>query len=423
MSSLAAEDPAHALPRPSAAQLKWQDAEIGMFVHFAPNTWLDREGDDLSLPLDRMDPKDLDTEQWVKVAQDMGAKHIVFVAKHVGGFCWWPTKTTDYSVRSIPWRSGKGDVMRDLSASCQKAGLGLGVYLSPADGKHGAEVGGKCKTKQAQAAYEALFRTQLQELLTQYGAINEVWFDGSLVFDVRDLLTKHAPDAVVFQGPAASIRWVGNEDGVAPYPAWNGAKYDAKTWGTLTATDGDPKGDRWLPNECDARMRNTWFWRTDNANTLKSVARLMTMYERSVGHGAVLLLNHTPDTTGRIPAADALRAAEFGAEIESRYGTAVIDTMGTGKSVEMGLSAPRPIAAVILMEDLTQGERIRSYVVEGKVEGEWRELCRGTAVGRKKIDRFEPQVLSGLRLRVLESVGEPHIRRFAAFHASRKPGR
>lgn len=423
MSSLAAEDPARALPRPSAAQLKWQDAEIGMFVHFAPNTWLDREGDDLSLPLDRMNPKDLDTEQWVKVAKDMGAKHIVFVAKHVGGFCWWPTKTTDYSVRSIPWRSGKGDVMRDLSASCQKAGIGLGVYLSPADGKHGAEGGGKCKTKEAQAAYEALFRTQLEELLTQYGAINEVWFDGSLVFDVRDLLARHAPDAVVFQGPAASIRWVGNEDGVAPYPAWNGAKYDAKTWGTLTATDGDPKGDRWLPNECDARMRNTWFWRTDNAKELKSVARLMTMYERSVGHGAVLLLNHTPDTTGRIPAADSLCAAEFGAGIESRYGTAVIDTMGRGKLVEMGLSAPRPIESVIMMEDIAQGERIRSYVVEGQVEGEWRELCRGTAVGHKKIDRFAPQVLSGLRLRVLESVGEPRLRRFAAFAASRQPGK
>ncbi|GDY00855.1 hypothetical protein LBMAG49_01840 [Planctomycetota bacterium] len=409
--------PPLALALPSKAQLRWQDAEVGMFIHFAPNTWFDNEGDDLSLPLAKINPTELDTDQWVKVAKDMGAKHIVFVAKHVGGFCWWQTKTTDYSVRSIPWRAGKGDVMADLAASCKKAGIGLGVYLSPCDRKHDVEVGGHAKSKAAQAAYEELFRQQLEELLTHYGPIMEVWFDGSLVFDVRDLLVKHAPDAVVFQGPAASIRWVGNEDGTAPYPAWNGAKYDMKTWGTLTASDGDIAGDRWLPNECDARMRNTWFWRTDNAATLKTVPQLMAMYERSVGHGAFLLLNHTPDPTGLIPVADALRAAEFGAEIERRYGTAATDTTGSGKEIEMALSAPRAIESVTIMEDIAQGERVRTYVVEGRADGAWRELSRGTAIGHKKIDRFLPQIIQSLRLRVTESNGVPKIRRFAAFAA------
>ena len=133
----------------------------------------------------------------------------------------------------------------------------LGVYLSPADRKHGVGVGGWADDPEQRAAYERLFRRQLTEVLSRYGEMMEVWFDGSLVFDVGDILAKHAPKAVVFQGPQASIRWVGNEAGLAPYPAWNGAWYDPETWGTLTAAHGDPNGDRWLPNECDARIRNT----------------------------------------------------------------------------------------------------------------------------------------------------------------------
>ena len=199
------------LPRPTPQQLEWQDAEIGMFLHFAPNTWQDNEGDDLSTPLSAINPAKLDTDQWAKTAKSMGAKYIVFVAKHVGGFCWWQTSTTDYSVKSIPWRGGKGDVMADISKSCRKYGLKLGVYLSPADRKFGVEVGGKAKTPEAQTAYVKMFRTQLTELLTHYGPIFEVWFDGSLTFDVGDILRAHAPQAVVFQGPQASIRWVGNE--------------------------------------------------------------------------------------------------------------------------------------------------------------------------------------------------------------------
>jgi alpha-L-fucosidase len=224
----------------------------------------------------------------------------------------------------------------------------------------------------------------------------------------------------VFQWPQASIRWVGNEAGFAPYPAWNGARYDRNTWGTLTAAHGDPDGDRWLPNECDARIRNTWFWRTDNAPTLKSVDELMEMYERSVGHGAVLLLNHTPDPTGLIPEADAARAAEFGREIERRYGIPVIDTSGRGEVIEMSLSAPTTIDAVISMEDITQGERVRAYVIEANINGQWKELCSATAIGHKKTDRIPPLRVSALRLRITKSVGEPVIRRFAAYLTTRQ---
>ena len=415
----AADPPKLAVP--TKQQAEWQDYEVGMFIHFAPNTWQDKEGDDLSQPLGELNPARLDTDQWVRAAESMGAKYLVFVAKHVGGFCWWQTETTDYGVKQIPWRGGKGDVMADLAASCKKRGMNLGVYLSPDDRHLGVGVGGKADDPAKQSAYEQIFRRQLTELLSRYGAIKEVWFDGSLVFDVGDILRERAPAAVVFQGPQASIRWVGNEDGRAPYPAWNAVQSGKKTWGTYTAEDGDSEGDRWLPNECDARIRSTWFWRTDNLQTLKTVDQLMDMYAKSVGRGAVLLLDNTPDTSGLIPETDMKRSAEFGAEIQRRFGTPVIDTAGSGDNLEMMLSAPRPVNATMVMEDISQGERVREYVIEGKAGGPWQLLASGTAIGHKKIDQFEPMNVSELRLRVTRSVGKPLIRKFAAFAYSSVP--
>jgi len=403
------------LARPSPEQAAWQDCELGMFIHFAPNTWTDREGDDLSLPPEKINPAELDTDQWAAAAEAMGAKYIVFVAKHVGGFCMWQTETTDYGIKNTPWRGGKGDVLADLSASCRKRGLKLGVYLSPCDRKHGASVGGRCPTPEAQQAYNAVYRQQLTEVLSRYGEMYEVWFDGSNVIEVGDILQKYAPHAMVFQGPHATIRWVGNEDGVAPYPAWNAVSAADARSGVATAAHGKPDGDAWLPNECDARMRSTWFWNTRNAGTLKSVEQLMAVYYRSVGHGAVLLLNQTPDTSGRIPEADVRRGAEFGAEIRRRFGRSLAETSGMGDVVELDLGRPTTIDHVIAMEDITQGERVRQYVVEGLAGDAWKPLAQGTAIGHKKIDRFEPATVSKVRLRVLQAAAPPQIRRLAVY--------
>ena len=404
------------LPKPTPAQLQWEDAEMGMFLHFAPNTWQDLEGDNLSTPLSQINPTKLNTDQWVLTARSMGAKYFIFVAKHVGGFCWWQTSTTDYSVKSTPWQGGKGDVMANVAQSCKKYGLRLGVYLSPADGKHNVDVGGRARDPAKQEEYKKMFRTQLTELLSKYGPIYEVWFDGSLIFDVGDILDKYAPNAVVFQGPRASIRWVGNEEGITPYPAWNGAKYDPKTWGTLTASDGDPDGDRWLPNETDCRMRNSWFWNTKNVSSVKPLSQLMEMYEASVGHGSFMLINNTPDTSGLIPAPDVARAKEFGDEIKRRYSLPIVYSSGHGNIVEAMPSAPATVDAVITMEDISQGERVREYVIEGLVDGNWQTLATGTAIGHKKIDKFDPVRVSKIRVRVTKSVGEPQIRKVAAFH-------
>jgi alpha-L-fucosidase len=413
----APSQPAASLARPTPQQRAWQDLELGMFIHMGPQTWQDSESDRMNVEPSAMNPAKLDTDQWVRTAEAMGAKYIVFVAKHEGGFCWWQTETTDFGVRNSPWRGGKGDVLADLAASCRKRGIKLGVYLSPADRKHRIGVGGRAEDAARQGEYERLFRQQLTEVLSRYGEMTEVWFDGSLVFDVGDLLTRYAPNAVVFQGPQASIRWVGNEDGVAPYPAWNAVVFPkaGKKWGDYTAADGDPNGNRWLPNECDARIRSTWFWRTDNASTLKSVDQLMDMYYKSVGHGAVLLLNQTPDRTGLIPDADARRAAEFGTEIKRRLGTPRAETLAMGAEVTLDVKGGGPIDHVVIMENIAVGEHVRSYVVEGMVNGAWRQLASGSAIGHKKIDRIEPVVVTRVRLRILESAATPEIKRFAVY--------
>ena len=395
-----------------------------MFVHIAPNTWQDKEYDDLSTPLSAINPSQLDTDQWAEYARSLGAKYIVAVAKHAGGFCMWQTETTDYGIRNTPWRGGKGDVMADLSRSCRKFGLRLGVYLSPQDGKFGAGTGGRCKTPELQAAYNTIYRRQLTELLSRYGEKVEIWFDGSLVTPVGDVLKEWAPHAMIFQGPFATIRWVGNEDGFAPYPAWNAvAKSDAAT-GVATALHGDPQGDVWLPLETDVSIRRPdWFWNTHNERKVLSLDRLLEIYYRSVGRGTQLLLNIPADRRGLLPDADSARAGEFGNEVRRRFGRSVAEAHGFGEVMVLPLPSPTHIDHVILQEDCSTGQRIRGYRLEGHARGKWVALGEGTAMGHKRIQPFNPGVFEAVRLIIPSSVGEPAIRRLAVFNTGSPPPR
>jgi alpha-L-fucosidase len=409
---------------PSAQQRAWQDLGVGMFIHFAPNTWQDKEYDDLSTPPSVINPDMLDTDQWVDTAVKMGAKYIVFVAKHAGGFCMWPTETTDYSIKGTSWRGGKGDVVADLLASCKKRGIKLGIYLSPQDAKHGAGTGGRCKTAAEQQAYNAIYRNQLTELLSKYGPITEIWFDGSQVVPVGDILQKYAPEAMIFQGPHATIRWVGNEMGFAPYPAWNALPArDAKT-GIATAMHGDPDGDVWRPNEVDVSLRRpNWFWSTTNQARIMSLDQLMEIYYRSVGRGANLLLNLTPDRSGLIPAVDVARVQEFGDEVRRRFGRSLAETRGSGATLELKLKEPSKVDHVIMQEDISLGEQVREYVLEGLAQGKWIPVGNGTAIGQMRLQPIEPISLEALRLRCTQSAGTPAIRRLAVFAANSAPPR
>ena len=412
---------AEKLSRPTPEQAAWQDLELGMFIHFGPATYEDIEEDNLSARLDQINPDKLDTDQWVQAAKDMGAGYIMFVAKHSGGFCAWQTDTTTYGIKNTPWRGGKGDILADLSASCRKQGVKLGVYISPSDRHFGAGTAGSCANAQEQEKYNKIYRQQLTEILTRYGDMIEVWFDGSLVVPVGDILQKHAPRAQVFQGPHATIRWVGNEEGWAPYPAWNAVPLAKARSGIATAADGTPNGDAWLPNECDTKYCASWHWKTHYAGSLRSLDDLMKLYYNTVGHGAVLLLNHAPDRTGLIPEAEMRRGREFGAEIRRRFGKSVAETSGRGQTLELALPKPTRIDHVIVMENILEGERVREYVMEGFVGEQWKELCRGSAIGHKKIDAFGPLEVSRVRLRVVQSAAEPMIRKLAAYNVGDTP--
>jgi alpha-L-fucosidase len=401
---------------PSPDQLAWQDLEIGMFVHFAPNTFQDKEGDDLSPPLSAINP-DIDTDNWAECAVNLGAGYIVFVAKHAGGFCMWQTATTKYSIGNTPWKGGHGDVLADLAMSCKKHGLRLGVYLSPRDDYFGAGVGGVCKDSGKQPEYNTIYRKQLTEVLTRYGQMVEVWFDGSSIVPTSDLVRKYAAHAAIFQGPNATIRWVGNENGFAPYPLWNAESKADATSGTSTSLLGDPDGDAWVPVECDVSIRRpNWFWSTTNERNLMTLDQLIEVYYRSVGRGAKLLLNIPADTRGHMPDADFKRAQEFGEELRRRFGNSVAETAGTGARIDLRLSKRTNLDHVVIEEDCRFGQRVRAFRLEGLAGADWTPLYIGTSIGHKRILPIEPREFTALRLNITDAKGEPRIRRFAAFH-------
>jgi alpha-L-fucosidase len=411
-----------ALARPSLNQQKWQDLEFGMFVHFAPNTWQNVESDNLSTPLSAIDPAKLDTDQWVDTALALGARYIVFVAKHQGGFCMWQTRTTEYSIRNTPWKGGKGDVLAEIAGSCRRRGLPLGVYVCPRDDHFGAGTGGICKTPELQRKYDAMYREQLTEVWSRYGELVEIWFDGSTITPVGDLLKRYQPNAMVFQGPEATIRWVGNEDGFAPYPCWNGIDAAEARTGVATALDGDPNGTVWLPNEADVSIRRPdWFWSTTNARKVLSVDQLLSVYYRSVGRGAQLLLNIPADRDGLLPQPDCSVAAAFGSEIRRRFSRPVASTHGSEPSLVLTLDHPSRIDTIVVEEEIGFGERVRAYKLEGKIDGAWRLLGEGSAIGHKRIQPVPPEEFIGVRLRITQSAGDARIRRFAVFDTGVAP--
>ncbi len=411
------------LAKPSAVQYKWQEQGRIMFVHFGVATWLGQEYDETGeFDISRINPTRLDTDQWCRVAKSWGAKEIIFVAKHAGSFCWWPTYTTEYCVRNIPWKNGKGDVIKDLANSCKKAGLNLGIYIYPGDIKWGAGLGsgGITKDPSKQEAYNKIFRQQLTEVLANYGDMLEVWFDGSCKVPVSDILQKYASKAVIFQGSDATIRWPGTESGILHYPVWNSLKGEVLKSGVATQYDDDPDGDVWAPLEADVTLYNhNWFWSPKNEAKRRSVDELMEIYYKSVGHGGTLLLNSNPDTTGLIPAGDVKRYAEFGAEINRRFNRPLGEvTNKTSKEVEMVFRKPTKINHIVLKEDYRQGHRIRKYELWGFAKNNWEKLTTGTSIGVTKIDYFDDVEITAIKLKVTEHKGTPLIRSMAAYYVT-----
>jgi alpha-L-fucosidase len=413
-----AKYPRQVLPLPE--QVLWQNMEQIMFVCLDPCTWQNREYDNHSTPLEKINPEKLDVNQWIDAAEAFNAKMILFVAKHTGGFCWWQTETTGYSIKNTPYKNGKGDVLDELAKACFARGMKLGIYIYPGDDQWGAPIGsgGKTKDPNKQEEYNKILRKQWDEVLSRYGnQIVEIWFDGSVVVPLEDIIKKYSPNAIVFQGPFATIRWVGNERGFCPYPNWYTVKEkDAKS-GVATAVHSDPNGDTWLPAEVDTTLRNHfWFWSQTNEKSLRSLDNLMDIYYQSVGHGAMLLLNSTPDTSGLIPEKDMALYRAFGNEIKRRFGKSVAETSGKGNFAEIKLPESVTIDHAIIQEEISMGQRIRKYEIEGLIDNQWKSLAQGQSVGQKRIEKFTPVKADAVRLRVMEYSFPPVIKRFAVFN-------
>ena len=408
------------LPVPSPAQAEWLDAGVGIFVHWAPNVYQGTEGDNLSTPRDRINPDRFDAAKIVQAAKSARAGYLIFVAKHAGGYCAWQTDTTDYSIKTSPWKNGRGDLVGDLAQACHEQGLRFGVYLSPRSDFHSAGVGGRAGSAEKQTEYNGIYRRQLTEILTKYGPMFEMWFDGGNVVPVNDLIGQLAPGIITFQGKRAnSTRWVGTEHGFAPYPCWNTIDWQAGE--SPKEGPGRPDGNLWCPAECDVSiLRPAWFWKPGSDRRILSLAALVEIYYLSVGHGVNLLLNVTPDAHGELPAAQVRRLREFGDEINLRFAKPVAATRGEGPDLALDLAGPRSVDHVQLREDIRSGERVRAFTVEGRgTDGTWTTLVRGTQIGARQIFPIHPVTLTGLRLKVQSSVARPAIRDFSVFFAGR----
>ncbi len=387
--------------------------EFGVFCHFGINTFNNLEWSDGTKNPSSFNPTRLDCEQWVRVAKEAGAKYMVLTCKHHDGFCLWQTDTTDYSVKASPFKDGKGDVVAEFVAACRKHGMKFGFYLSPWD-RHEPRYKDK-------VAYDQFYVAQLTELVTRYAKkdeIFELWFDGAgstgreYDWDLfMGVIQQYQSRAIRFNMCNPTIRWVGNEGGYAPYPNWNLITHDNQ--------------QVWMSAECDVPIRlRHWFhhtglWGIIYRLSLMSTKKLVTLYERSVGHGANLLLNIAPTREGLFSKTDVKRVLSLGREIRRRYGTPLAGTAGTGREIVLILPEPALVNATITQEDILEGERVKAYHIEGKIGNQWKTLQTQEptiSIGHKKIDKLtRPIQVSALKLVILESVGDPLIQSFKAF--------
>lgn len=418
--------------KPSPQQLDWQGLEMGAIIHFGTNTFLDREWGDGTASPQVFNPEHVDTDQWMEAAKGAGIRYVVLVAKHHDGFTLWPSAETEYGVKNSPWLNGKGDLVRMAADSARKHGLRFGVYLSPWD-RHEPRYSKPVE-------YDKYYLAQLEELSTNYGPLEEFWLDGAgsanrkYDFDtIVEHLRTYQPNTMIFADVAlykyADLRWVGTESGKVPFENWN----VVDRAGYL----------RWRPVEADTPLhREQWFWHPNAGTTLKSVDELMDVYDNTVGRGAQLMLGLAPDRTGRIPAADVARLAEFGARVRAVYGNNLAlhhDAVskdaefaldgdestfwpapedGSVPTLTVAFSHPLTFDRVLTMERLNDGQHVEEYSVEVLTNGAWKQVAHAYAIGHKKIDIFEPVTTQSVRLKLLATSGQAAIREFQVFNGS-----
>lgn len=428
---------------PTEQQLNWQKLEMTAFVHFTVNTFTDMEWGHGDESPEIFNPSELDARQWAKTLKDGGMKMVILTAKHHDGFCLWPTQTTQHSVASAPWKNGKGDVVKELKEACDEFGLRFGVYLSPWD-RNAACYGDSPK-------YNDMFNQQLTELLTWYGKVDEVWFDGACgegpngkkqEYDWASYyatIKKHQPDAVTaIMGE--DVRWVGTETGYGRETEWSVTAYAPggrpemvainEKLG-LKATSKDlgseamiAKADHlfWYPAEVDVSIRPGWFYHKHEDDRVKSLTKMVDIYYNSVGMNAVLLLNIPPDTRGLIHENDVARLKEFKAYLDETFSENLIlnaksqdgkaknavdqdydtywEVADLPASATYHLSQPQKMNVVMLQEYIAKGQRVEAFKVEAMVDGTWKEIAKGTTIGYKRLLRVPNVTTDQIRVTI-----------------------
>ncbi|MBQ8419852.1 MAG: alpha-L-fucosidase [Clostridia bacterium] len=386
-------------------QVAFLDWEFGVFFHFGIRSFFPghRDWDGIEMPAERFDPKELDCEQWIRVAKQAGATYAILTCKHHDGFALWQSAYSRYSVANTPWKDGKGDVVREFTDACRKYGLKVGLYYSPAQwGSHAIPFSNAKE-------YDEYFIAQITELLTNYGKIDYLWFDGcgseGHEYDKERIVAEMErlqPDLLTFCDPewTPGIRWVGNEDGYASLH--NPLVVSATDYSELSKEEQKLESAAFLPSECDCKIRATWFYDL-NEETLKSVDELFGMYEMSVGHGSNFLLNIGPDNRGLLPDADVERVLSLGEKIRAAFGnplpyTAPVQDGDTYTMAHTELSEDWMIPkesrlsnCLMLKEDLSEGQKIRSFQIYGYLPHYQKKkilLFEGRTVGHKVFCRF-----------------------------------
>jgi alpha-L-fucosidase len=459
-----AEPPEPFGPVPSENQMRWQEMEYYAFVHFSLNTFTDQAWGYGNEDVNLFNPAELDCRQWARICKEAGMKGIIITAKHHCGFCLWPSEYTAYSVKNAPWRDGKGDVVRELADACNEYGLKMGIYLSPWDRNH---------PDYGNPEYITYFRNQLTELLTQYGPIFEVWFDGAnggsgwyggadetriidrtAYYDWSNtyrLIRQLQPDIVIWNdgGDRGDLRWVGTEAGLVGETNWSLLNAKGQVdWAMLHY--GLESGDSWVPAEVNTSIRPEWFYHPGEDAMVKSVPQLMETYYHSIGRNGTLLLNlpimpngliHENDEKAVLGFARAVREAfainlagngkaeasnvrgnsrKFGAAraIDGKTGTywATDDeVMNASWTVDFG--NPATFNRFLVQEYIRLGQRVKAFTVEALVDGNWNEVASATTIGYKRILRFPTVEATQLRLTITGSKSSPVISNIGVYNA------
>ncbi|MFO7670120.1 MAG: alpha-L-fucosidase [Bacteroidales bacterium] len=458
------EPPAPFGPVPSENQIRWQEMEYYAFIHFSLNTYTNQAWGYGNEEVSLFNPTELDCRQWARICKEAGMKGIILTAKHHCGFCLWPSDYTEYSVKNAPWRDGQGDVVRELADACKEYGLRLGVYLSPWDRNH---------PDYGKPEYITYFRNQLTELLTQYGPIFEVWFDGAnggsgwyggadetrtidrtTYYDWKNtykLIRKLQPDIVIWNdgGDRGDLRWVGTEAGLVGETNWSLLNAeDVVEWNMLH--HGLENGDSWVPAEVNTSIRPEWFYHPGEDAMVKSVPKLMETYYHSIGRNGTLLLNlpvmpngliHENDEKAVLGFASAVQEAfavnlaeNAKAEASNARGNAnkfgavnaidkdsetywVTDDSVTKASLTLDFGKPISFNRFLVQEYICLGQRVKAFTIDALVEGDWIELADATTIGYKRILRFPTVEATQLRLMITDSKSSPIISNIGVYNA------